>query len=211
MVLNEGHWLRQSYQEAVQETVKDIKRLRDVDRVVWQFSQYEFIDRASLAGIDMGQGVAEIDLYAPDELYDQILKSSRSRNSRKDHLLKLMLDLSHAKIEYDQVADALRMVKQTGYGVAAPALADMSLDEPEIIRHGSRFGVKLKAVAPSIHMIKVDVESTFEPIIGTEKQSEELVRYLMQDFEDDPLSIWNSDIFGRSLSSIVREFRRNYL
>ena len=134
-----------------------------------------------------------------------IKRSSRGRNSRKDHLLKLMLDLSHAKIEYDQVADALRMVKQTGYGVAAPALADMSLDEPEIIRHGSRFGVKLKAVAPSIHMIKVDVESTFEPIIGTEKQSEELVRYLMQDFEDDPLSIWNSDIFGRSLSSIVRE------
>ncbi|MGI8303291.1 stage IV sporulation protein A [Bacillus paranthracis] len=206
MVLNEGHWLRQSYQEAVQETVKDIKRLRDVDRVVWQFSQYDFIDRASLAGIDMGQGVAEIDLYAPDELYDQILKEVVGVEIRgKDHLLKLMLDLSHAKIEYDQVADALRMVKQTGYGVAAPALADMSLDEPEIIRHGSRFGVKLKAVAPSIHMIKVDVESTFEPIIGTEKQSEELVRYLMQDFEDDPLSIWNSDIFGRSLSSIVRE------
>ncbi|KIV76691.1 MULTISPECIES: stage IV sporulation protein A [Bacillus] len=206
MVLNEGHWLRRSYQEAVQETVKDIKRLRDVDRVVWQFSQYEFIDRASLAGIDMGQGVAEIDLYAPDELYDQILKEVVGVEIRgKDHLLKLMLDLSHAKTEYDQVADALRMVKQTGYGVAAPALADMSLDEPEIIRHGSRFGVKLKAVAPSIHMIKVDVESTFEPIIGTEKQSEELVRYLMQDFEDDPLSIWNSDIFGRSLSSIVRE------
>ncbi|MEK7017369.1 stage IV sporulation protein A [Bacillus sp. FSL R9-9410] len=206
MVLNEGHWLRKSYQEAVQETVKDIKRLRDVDRVVWQFSQYEFIDRASLAGIDMGQGVAEIDLYAPDELYDQILKEVVGVEIRgKDHLLKLMLDLSYAKTEYDQVADALRMVKQTGYGVAAPALADMSLDEPEIIRHGSRFGVKLKAVAPSIHMIKVDVESTFEPIIGTEKQSEELVRYLMQDFEDDPLSIWNSDIFGRSLSSIVRE------
>ncbi len=206
MVLNEGHWLRQSYQEAVQETVKDIKRLRDVDRVVWQFSQYEFIDRASLAGIDMGQGVAEIDLYAPDELYDQILKEVVGVEIRgKDHLLKLMLDLSHAKTEYDQVSEALRMVKQTGYGVAAPALADMSLDEPEIIRHGSRFGVKLKAVAPSIHMIKVDVESTFEPIIGTEKQSEELVRYLMQDFEDDPLSIWNSDIFGRSLSSIVRE------
>ncbi|SFI14525.1 MULTISPECIES: stage IV sporulation protein A [Bacillus] len=206
MVLHDNHWLRQSYQEAVQETVKDIKRLRDVDRVVWQFSQYEFIDRASLAGIDMGQGVAEIDLYAPDELYDQILKEVVGVEIRgRDHLLKLMLDLAHAKTEYDQVADALKMVKQTGYGVAAPALADMSLDEPEIIRHGSRFGVKLKAVAPSIHMIKVDVESTFEPIIGTEKQSEELVRYLMQDFEDDPLSIWNSDIFGRSLSSIVRE------
>ena len=115
-----------------------------------------------------------------------------------------MQDFAHAKTEYDQVADALQMVKQTGYGIAAPHF-DMSLDEPEIIRQGSRFGVRLKAVAPSIHMIKVDVESEFAPIIGTEKQSEELVRYLMQDFEEDPLSIWNSDIFGRSLSSIVRE------
>ncbi|MTH52184.1 stage IV sporulation protein A [Bacillus mangrovi] len=206
MVLRENHWLRESYQEAVKDTVKDIKRLRDVDRVVGFFSEYEFIERASLAGIEMGQGIAEIDLYAPDYLYDDILREVVGVEIRgKDHLLQLMQDFAYAKAEYDQVSDALRMVKQTGYGVAAPALSDMSLDEPEIIRQGSRFGVRLKAVAPSIHMIKVDVESEFSPIIGTEKQSEELVRYLMQDFEDDPLSIWNSDIFGRSLSSIVRE------
>jgi stage IV sporulation protein A len=206
LVLKENHWLRESYQEAVKETVKDIKRLRDVDRVVGHFNDFEFIDRASLAGIEMGQGVAEIDLYAPDELYDDILKEIVGVEIRgKDHLLSLMQDFAHAKAEYDQYADGLRMVKQTGYGIAAPSLADMSLDEPEIIRQGSRFGVRLRAVAPSIHMIKVDVESEFAPIIGTEKQSEELVRYLMQDFEDNPLSIWNSDIFGRSLSSIVRE------
>ncbi|CAH0283283.1 MULTISPECIES: stage IV sporulation protein A [Bacillaceae] len=206
MVLREDHWLRESYQDAVKETVKDIKRLRDVDRVVGHFNEFEFIDRAALAGIEMGQGVAEIDLYAPDELYDDILKEIVGVEIRgKDHLLSLMQDFAYAKAEYDQVADALRMVKQTGYGVAAPSLNDMSLDEPEIIRQGARFGVRLKAVAPSIHMIKVDVESEFSPIIGTEKQSEELVRYLMQDFEDNPLSIWNSDIFGRSLSSYVRE------
>ncbi|WP_260286038.1 stage IV sporulation protein A [Peribacillus aracenensis] len=206
MVLREDHWLRESYQVAVKETVKDIKRLRDVDRVVGHFNEFEFIDRAALAGIEMGQGVAEIDLYAPDELYDEILKEIVGVEIRgKDHLLSLMQDFAYAKAEYDQVADALRMVKQTGYGVAAPSLNDMSLDEPEIIRQGARFGVRLKAVAPSIHMIKVDVESEFSPIIGTEKQSEELVRYLMQDFEDNPLSIWNSDIFGRSLSSYVRE------
>lgn len=206
MVLKDNHWLRESYQEAVKDTVKDIKRLRDVDRVVGQFSEYEFIDRAGLAGIEMGQGIAEIDLYAPDDLYDHILKEVVGVEIRgKDHLLQLMQDFAFAKAEYDQVSDALRMVKQTGYGIASPALSDMSLEEPEIIRQGSRFGVRLKAVAPSIHMIKVDVESEFAPIIGTEKQSEELVRYLMQDFEDDPLSIWNSDIFGRSLSSIVRE------
>src|SRR5690625_6981192 len=116
-----------------------------------------------------------------------------------------MQDFTHAKREYDQIAGALQMVKQTGYGIAAPAVKDMELDEPEIIQQGSRYGVRLKAVAPSIHMIKVEVESEFAPIIGTEKQSEELVKYLLQDFEDNPLSIWNSDIFGRSLNSIVRE------
>ena len=206
MVLRENHWLRESYQEAVKDTVKDIKRLRDVDRVVQSFCDFEFIENAGLAGIEMGQGVAEIDLFAPDELYDEILKEIVGVEIRgKDHLLELMQDFAHAKAEYDQISDALKMVKQTGYGIASPSLADMSLEEPEIIRQGARFGVRLRAVAPSIHMIKVDVESEFAPIIGTEKQSEELVRYLMQDFEEDPLSIWNSDIFGRSLSSIVRE------
>ncbi|WEG11380.1 stage IV sporulation protein A [Pullulanibacillus sp. KACC 23026] len=206
MVLREDHWLRESYEEAVKNTVKDIRRLRDVDRVVGHFDEFEFIENAQLAGIEMGRGIAEIDLYAPDDLYDQVLKEVVGVEIRgKDHLLQLMQEFSEAKREYDQVAEALKMVKQTGYGIAAPAITDMSLDEPEIIRQGSRFGVRLKAVAPSIHMIKVDVESEFAPIIGTEKQSEELVRYLMQDFEDDPLSIWNSDIFGRSLNSIVRE------
>lgn len=207
MVLRDDHWLRKDYERSVKETVQDIKRLRDVDRVVGHFAdEFEFIDTASLSGIEMGQGVADIDLYAPDDLYDEILKEVVGVEIRgKDHLLQLMQDFSHAKSEYDQVSEALKMVKQTGYGIAAPAITDMSLDEPEIIRQGSRFGVRLRAVAPSIHMIKVDVESEFAPIIGTEKQSEELVRYLMQDFEENPLSIWNSDIFGRSLNSIVRE------
>ncbi|MUV39772.1 Stage IV sporulation protein [Lentibacillus sp. JNUCC-1] len=206
MVLREDHWLRQNYQEAIQNTVQNIKRLRDVDSIMGDFDEYEYIERANLAGMELGEGIAEIDLHAPDALYDHILKEIVGEEIRgKDHLLELMQDFAHAKREYDQVSGALQMVKQTGYGIAAPTLEDMVLDEPEIIRQGSRYGVRLKAVAPSIHMLKVEVESEFAPIIGTEKQSEELVRYLMQDFEDDPLSIWESDIFGRSLSSIVRE------
>ena len=206
MVLEEDHWLRQSFEESVRETVKDIKRLRDVDRVVSQFYQYEFIDKASLSGMDMGQGVAEIDLYAPDDLYDQVLQEVVGVEIRgRDHLLELMQEFSIAKREYDKVADALKMVRTTGYGVAAPAIEEMSLDEPELIKQGSRFGVRLKATAPSIHMIRVNVTSEFAPIIGSEKQSEELVNYLMRDFEKDPLKIWKSDIFGRSLNSIVRE------
>ncbi|MBO8154947.1 MAG: stage IV sporulation protein A [Bacillaceae bacterium] len=206
MVLKDDHWLRNKYEESIQETVKDIRRLRDVDHVVGQFSEYDFVERAQLAGMEMGEGIAEIDLHAPDDLYDAVLKEIVGVEIRgKDHLLELMQELSEAKREYDQYAEALKMVQQTGYGIASPRLEDMTLDEPEIIRQGSRFGVRLKAVAPSIHMVKVEVESEFAPIIGTEKQSEELVRYLMQDFEEDPLSIWKSDIFGRSLSSIVRE------
>jgi len=206
MVLNEDHWLRKSFEQSVRDTVQDIRRLRDVDRVVQQFHEYDFIARAGLSGMNLGQGVAEIDLYAPDELYDRILQEVVGVEIRgKDHLLQLMQEFAHAKKEYDRFAEALEMVKTTGYGIAAPTLSEMSLDEPEIIRQGSRFGVRLKATAPSIHMIRVDVESEFAPIIGTEKQSEELVRYLMQDFENDPIKIWESDIFGRSLHSIVRE------
>ncbi|GAA4843934.1 stage IV sporulation protein A [Paenibacillus vulneris] len=206
MVLEENHWLRSHFENSVRETVQDIRRLRDVDRVVSHFEEYEFIDKAALAGMNMGQGVAEIDLYAPDELYDRILMEVVGVEIRgKDHLLQLMQDFSHAKREYDHFAEALEMVKTTGYGIAPPTLADMALEEPELIRQGTRFGVRLKATAPSIHMIRVDVESEFSPIIGTEKQSEELVRYLMQDFEDNPLKMWESDIFGRSLHSIVRE------
>lgn len=206
MVLDEDHWLRQNFENSVRETVKDIKRLRDVDRVVGQFYDYDFIERAALSGMDMGQGIAEIDLYAPDGLYDQVLTEIVGQEIRgKDHLLELMKDFTLAKREYDKVSEALKMVRSTGYGVAAPSLEEMSLDEPELIKQGNRFGVRLKATAPSIHMIRVNVTSEFAPIIGSEKQSEELVNYLMRDFENDPLRIWESDIFGRSLNQIVRE------
>ena len=97
------------------------------------------------------------------------------------------------------------MVKKTGYGVASPTIDDMKLSTPEITKQGSRFGVRLKATAPSIHMIRVDVNSTFEPIIGSEMQSKELINYLMKDYETDPSSIWKSEIFGRSLDNIVQE------
>ena len=123
----------------------------------------------------------------------------------KKELLKLLQDYKISKGEYDQVKYALKMVKQTGYGVATPTVYDMKLATPEITKQGSRFGVKLKATAPSIHMIRVDVNSTFEPIIGSEVQSKELINYIMKDYESDPTSIWKSEIFGRSLDQIVGE------
>src|SRR5699024_2743233 len=145
MVLNEEHWLRHSDQEAIQATVKNIKRLRDVDQIVDEFIEFDYIDNARIAGMEMGDGIAEIDLHAPDYLYDQVLTEIVGEEIRgKDHLLEIMQDFAHAKREYDQVSGALQMVKQTGYGIAAPSLEDMELDEPEIIRQGSRYGYVLK-------------------------------------------------------------------
>ncbi|OEH85895.1 stage IV sporulation protein A [Desulfuribacillus stibiiarsenatis] len=206
MVLDNDHWLRSKFENCVSNSLNDIKRIRDVDRVVCALSEEEFVEKANLSNLQMGQGSVDIDLFAPDELYDQVLTEIVGVEIQgKDHLMKLMKDLTFAKKEYDQIAGALAMVKSTGYGVASPRIEDMQLQEPELIRQGSRFGVRLKATAPSIHMIKINVESEFAPIIGSEKQSEELVRYLMQDFEENPLKIWQSDIFGRSLADVVKE------
>src|SRR6185437_607191 len=140
-----------------------------------------------------------------DDLYDKILTEVVGVEIKgKDHLLELMQQFSKAKKEYDMVADALAMVQSTGYGIA-PFVEDISLDEPEVIKHGSRFGVKVKANTSSIHMIKVNVESEFAPIIGSAEQGEALVKYLVKDFEQDPLKVLQTDIFGRSLEQIIRE------
>ena len=142
-------------------------------------------------------------MEAPNGLYNKILNEIIGCDiTSRANLISLFQEYQEAKREYDQIKGALKMVKQTGYGIATPSLADMKLETPEIIKQGSRYGVKLKAKAPSIHMIKVEVESTFEPIIGSELQSKELIDYLTKDDNND---IWKSEIFGRSLDVIVQE------
>jgi len=126
-------------------------------------------------------------------------------------LLRLVRDLAVAKREYDKVAVALQEVRETGYGVVTPRLDEMNLEEPELIRQGSRFGVRLKASAPSLHIIRADITTEITPIIGTEKQCEELVRYMLNEFEEDPKRIWQSEIFGKSLHDLVREGIQNKL
>jgi stage IV sporulation protein A len=126
-------------------------------------------------------------------------------------IMRLMKDLSVAKKEFDKVSSALDEVRDTGYGVVTPRLEEMFLEEPELIRQGSRFGVKLKAKAPSLHIIRADITTEITPIIGTEKQCEELVRYMLDEFEEDPAKIWDSNIFGKSLHDLVREGIQNKL
>lgn len=205
-ILQPSNWLKKIYIDKIRESVVNIDKLRDVDSITTHFGNCEYISKAYLADVNTSTGEVIINLQAPNELFDEVLKDSIGINvNSKAELLKLFQDYNEAKLEYDQIKGALKQVKQSGYGIASPSLKDMKLDTPEIIKQGSRFGVKLKAVAPSIHMIRVDVESTFEPIIGSEVQSKELINYLTKDMETEPDNIWKSEIFGRSLDVIVQE------
>ncbi len=204
--LSANHWLKKIYIDKIRESVIEIDKLRDIEHITSHFQDCEYISKAYLSNVDTSTGIVTVSLNAPSELYNQILKDIIGVDiTSKAALLSLFQDYNEAKQEYDQIKGALKMVKQTGYGVATPTLADMKLDTPEILKQGSRYGVKLKAVAPSIHMIRVDVESTFEPIIGSELQSKELINHLMKDSDKDANAIWKSEIFGRSLDVIVQE------
>ena len=120
-------------------------------------------------------------------------------------LMSRIKALATAKKEYDRLATALEEVNETGYGVVVPTMNDMTLEEPQIVKRGSQFGVRLKASAPSLHIMRVDIESEVSPIVGTEQQSEDLVKYLLSEFENDPQGIWETNMFGKSLHSLVNE------
>ena len=205
-ILNPDNKIKASYINSIKESIVEIDKLRDIDKITNHFLENDLIEKSYLSNIDSSTGIVTVNLTAKNNLYDQVLTDIIKVDIKnKADLLSLFQDYTVAKKEYDQIKYALKMVKQTGYGVATPSIEDMKLDKPEIIKQGPRYGVKLKAVAPSIHMIRVDVESTFEPIIGSEIQSKELIDYLMKDHEKSPNEIWKSEIFGRSLDSIVQE------
>ncbi len=201
-ILNPDNKIKKSYIESIKESVIDIDKIKDVDKITDLLLQNEYIEKCYLSDVDTSTGIITVNLTAPEELYNETLKELINIDVKnKADLLSLFQEYNTAKKEYDQIKYALKMVKQTGYGIATPGIEDMKLDNPEIIKQGPRYGVKLKAVAPSIHMIRVDVESTFEPIIGSEVQSKELIDYLTKNDNE----IWKSEIFGRSLDSIVQE------
>ena len=201
-ILNPDNKIKKEYINSIRESVIDIDKIKDVDKITNHLLENEYIEKAYLSDIDTSTGIITVNLTAPKELYNETLKELIDIDiTSKADLLSLFQEFNVAKKEYDQFKYALKMVKQTGYGIATPSIEDMKLDKPEIIKQGTRYGVKLKAVAPSIHLIKVDVESTFEPIIGSELQSKELIDYLNKNNNE----IWKSEIFGRSLESIVQE------
>ncbi len=205
-ILNPDHYVKQEYISKIKESVCEVDKLRDVENITSHFNNCEFIKKSYMSKVDPATGTVTVTLDAPDDLFTRVLNEMIGIDvTSKANLLGLFQNYNESKLEFDQIKTALKMVKTTGYGVANPTIKDMKLNTPEITKQGSRYGIKLKAIAPSIHMIRVDVESTFEPIIGSEIQSKELINHLMRDSETNPNGIWNSEIFGRSLDAIVQE------
>ena len=204
--LDENHYLTESIMESVKASSKGLAHVRDYETLIDRLSESEYIDEIRPTGIQLNDGSIQMKTALSDGLFFKILGEASGQNVEgEEHLLKLMKELVDAKKKYDRVKDALESVDATGYGLVAPEMNELTLEEPQIVKQGSRFGVKLKAGAPSLHMIRVDIQTEVSPIVGTEKQSEELVKDLLSGFENDPKSLWETEIFGRSLSELVRE------
>lgn len=210
--LSNEHWLKKGIYEAISASLDDICRICDIETILERLCSYDFLSSAEITEIDLGKGTAVISLTTPDGLFYQIVKETSGFDiDGDDKLISLLNEMAKIKKEYDKISFALHEVQQKGYGIVTPTIDELRLEEPEIVRQGNRFGVKLKASAPSIHMIRADIETEVSPIVGTEKQSEELVHYLLQEFESDPKKIWESNIFGKSLHELVNEGLHNKL
>ncbi|GHU75224.1 stage IV sporulation protein A [Clostridia bacterium] len=204
--LDENHWLLQSLLETASEAEMDGPLMRDQAVFASAVSKNEFADAAAPVSTKLGEGSVTYSLPLKEGLFNKILGEEAGTEIRGDaHLLSLLKELVFAKKEYDRIADALSAVRQTGYGLVVPTLSELTLQPPEIVKQGNRFGVKLKASAPSLHLIRTDITTEVTPVVGTEQQSEELVQYLLSEFEQNPEQIWETNFFGKSLHEMVRE------
>lgn len=210
--LSGDHWLKQDIYSAVLEKIENVDRIRDVRALSDGIGECSFVNRSYIEGMDLGDGTVRMCMELPQPLFYRVLGELSGFEIDGEHqLMTLMSTLANMKAEYDKISFALHEVMENGYGIVSPTTEELTLDEPKIVKQGGKFGVKLKASAPSIHMIRADIETEVSPIVGTEKQSEELVRYLLSEFESDPTKIWQSNIFGKSLYELVNEGLHNKL
>ena len=211
-VLDDEHWLKQNLYTQIKTAFKDIKILKQIDRGISNIKETDVISRTNLNEINLGTGNVNIEIQLIENLFYKILTETTGVEVKNEgDLFAIISELSSIRKEYDKISYALNEVKQKGYGIVTPSMDDLILEEPEMVKQGSRFGVKLKAKAPSIHMIRADIETEVSPIVGSEKQSEELVNYLLSEFENDPKKIWESNIFGKNLHELVNEGLQNKL
>lgn len=204
--LESSHWLRQKFETSVAEAVQEVHRIRDIEQMVEKLRQLDLDMEVLLKEMDLATGAACITITIGDALFYQVLTDYAGMPVEGEHsLIPIVRDFAAAYREWNKMAQAMLEARSSGYGVVPPHVDDMYLEEPELIKQGGHFGVRLKASAPSYHIIKANIGTEITPLIGTERQCEDLVKYIMEEFEDDPQKIWDTNVFGKSLSELVEE------
>ncbi len=204
--LEKGHWLKTEILDCIRDAAKDIRLVREAESAAEAMSKCPNVVKADITSIDLGTGSVTITAELDSSLFYKILgEATGIEIESESDLMPLLMELNDIRRKYQRIEPALAEVEATGYGIVMPEMEELTLEEPRIIRQGGKYGVKLKASAPSIHLMKANINTTVSPIVGTEKQSEELVMYLLDSFDDNPTKIWESNIFGKSLHELVNE------
>ncbi len=210
--LESDNYLRASIYESIKANVSMISTIRSIGAFADSIKENEYIENVSISSLDLSSGKVSMKFYVDNSYFYQILSERCSISiSDEKELMDNFISLISMKKEYERFAKALDDVEQTGYGIVMPDISELSLGDPEIMKQGGRYGVRLKAQAPSIHMIKCNTYTEVAPIVGSESQSRELVMYLLKEFEENPADIWNTNLFGKSLHEIVNEGLNNKL
>jgi stage IV sporulation protein A len=210
--LEEEHWLCQELDQTIEGSSQSLFKLRELDQFVSDLNESESAEEVKVMEMDLGSGRTELEFKLKDDIFYQVIEEETELEIEDEHeLFNLIKELNVAKKEYDRISDALEQVKERGYGIVTPDLEDMVFDEPEKINRGGHFGVKLRASGPSIHLIRADVETEVSPVVGTEKQCEQLIEFFEAEFDENPSAVWESDFLGRSLHDLVQDGINNKL
>lgn len=210
--LEGNHWLKKEIFDHIRQSAADIKSMDDVMEFASSVSECENISCCTTDKVELGSGAGYISINVASGLFYQILGETTGLQLKDEgDLMPCMIELAVIKRKYEKVQAALDEVQATGYGIVMPGLEELTLEEPEIVKQGGKYGIRLKASAPSVHMMLANINTEVSPIVGSEKQSEELVKYLLGEFQENPTKIWQSNIFGKSLHELVNEGLHNKL
>lgn len=210
--LEKGHWLKSNIFSSLKRSAADISNIGEVKGVTCKLSESEYITDCNVENIDLGSGAAFVRVGLSNDLFYRVLGETTGLDIKDESdLMPCMIELAQIKKRYEKVKSALDEVEATGYGIVMPSLDELTLEEPEIVKQGGKYGVRLRAESTSIHMMSAKINTEVSPIVGTERQSEELVKYLLKEFEENPSKIWESNIFGKSLHELVTEGLHNKL
>lgn len=210
--LEKDHWIRSEVFSNIEKSASNITKIREVQDITNDISDCKFVKSAELLGADLGVGHSKIGIRLNEDLFYKVLSEKTGVEIADEcELMNCMMELTSTRKKFEKISEAYDSVTETGYGIVLPTIEELTLEEPEIIKQGGKYGIRLKASAPSVHMMKTNITTEITPIVGSEQQSEELVQYLLEEFEEDPIKIWQSNIFGKSLHELVNEGLHNKL